>query len=440
MDPVNMAHDNDLNESRLLTGSFALMSAVRCLGCHDAPCAHACPAGVDVPGFIRRFLDGNLQGAGALVYASCPLGATCGLACPTAKLCEGACVLQQTGQPPVPIGALQAYVCLQYTGVEKPARLAKAARVAVVGAGPAGLGCAAVLRRYGHQVDVYDRQEKPAGLIDRVIPAHRLPGNIVARDLAYLGSLDFHFIPGSVIDREAFERLRADYDAVFLGAGMGALQTAEFPGQTAEGVLNVLEFLEQARAGRPLLGSGQSVVILGGGNVALDAAVVARRAGAREVMVLYRRSRDEMPGWESEYLEAARLGAEFRWLSSVTAVEQAHGKVSAILVQKMRFSGEMRGGRRWVEADPDQAPVRLPCQVVIPALGQVVERGWLEQIGLDLSPGGNPLVDAATFQTSLPGVFAGGELVSGGSTIVNSLHQGMLAGDSLHAHLTGKGG
>jgi dihydropyrimidine dehydrogenase (NAD+) subunit PreT len=435
-----MIHEKQTMSGALMSKSHALMSAGRCLGCHDAPCSRACPAGVDVPGFIRRFLDGNLQGAGALVYDRCPLGATCGLACPTATLCEGACVLRQAGQPAVPIGALQAFVCLQYKGIESAGQLERAARVAVIGAGPAGLGCAVALRRHGHNVDLYDRQEKLAGLVDRVIPAYRLPQAIVAHDLDRLNSLDIHFTPGKPIDRQAFDDLRASHEATFLAVGMGALQAVEIPGQSAEGVLDVFSFLEKVRTGGPVGVEDQIVIIIGGGNVALDAAVVAKRSGAREVIVLYRRSRDEMPGWETEYLEATRLGVEFRWLSSVLSIVQDGGKVRAVLVQKMRLIGVMRDGRRWVEPDTDQPVMQLPCHVIIPALGQVIERDWLAGLGLNLSTTRSLVVDPDTQQTSIPMVFAGGELISGGSTIVNSLKQGLSVGEGMHAILTGKGG
>lgn len=435
-----MKNEFQANEATIMNESHALMSAARCLGCHDAPCMHACPAGVDVPGFIRRFLDGNLQGAGALVYERCPLGATCGMACPTGRLCEGACVLHQAGQPPVPIGALQAFVCMQYGQVESPGRINKPARMAVIGAGPAGLGCAVVLRRHGHEVDLYDRRDRMAGLVDQVIPSYRLPAAVVARDLNYINSLNLNFLSNRNIDSSEFNRIRSGYDAVFLGTGMGALQKADFPGKSAEGVVDALDFLQRARAGKMVIDSQQTVVVIGGGNVALDAAVVAKRSGAGEVIVLYRRSRDEMPGWESEYLEATRLGVEFRWLSTLAVIEQTDGKVKSVQVQKMHFTNEMRSGRRWVEAAPEQSLSRVLSQMVILALGQEVERDWLEGLGLLLTPDGFPLVNVGTGQTNLPMVFAGGELVSGGATIVDSLHQGMLAGERIQVLLSGEGG
>ncbi len=146
-----------------------------------------------------------------------------------------------------------------------------------------------------------------------------------------------------------------------------------------------------------------------------------------------------MPGWESEYLQAARLGVEFRWLSTIASIEEKAGKVSAVLVQKMRFTNEARGGRRWVEADPDAPPLRLTCQTVILAFGQAVGQEWLAEMGLELTPTGKPVIDPVTWQTSLENVFAGGEVISGGSTIVHSLHQGLQAGESMHSLLSGKG-
>lgn len=435
-----MNHEFQTKDATIMNEGHALMSAARCLGCHDAPCSCACPAGVDVPGFIRRFQDGNLQGAGELVYQNCPLGATCGLACPTARLCEGACVLHHAGQPPVPIGALQAFVCLHYRKVELAGSVQRPYRVAVIGSGPAGLGCAVTLRRHGHRVDLFDRRDRLAGLVDQVIPAHRLPASVVAHDLKYLAALKMNFLPGNDIDPQSFNRIRSEYDAVFLGTGMASLQTAEIPGMTTVGVVDALDFLEQARVGKTTLEPQHSIIVVGGGNVALDAAVVAKRSGAGEVIVLYRRTRDEMPGWDSEYLEAARLGVEFRWLSTLAAIEQIDGKVGSVKVQKMHFVDEIRGGRRWVEADPAQAISSLQCGMVILALGQAVDRDWLKELGLQLTPEGYPTSDAGTGQTSLPMVFAGGELASGGSTIVDSLHQGMLAGERLHALLGGEGG
>jgi NADPH-dependent glutamate synthase beta subunit-like oxidoreductase len=279
-----------------------------------------------------------------------------------------------------------------------------------------------------------------AGLVDQVIPSYRLPAEVVARDLYYINSLNLNFLPNRNIDSSEFNRIRSRYDAVFLGTGMSALQKADFPGKSAKGVVDALDFLQRARAGKMVIDSQQTFVVVGGGNVALDAAVVAKRSGAGEVIVLYRRSRDEMPGWEPEYLEATRLGVEFRWLSTLAVIEQTDGKVRSVQVQKMHFTNEIRGGRRWAEADPLQSLSGIPCQVVILALGQTAERDWLDGLGLQLTLDGFPLVDVGTGQTSLPMVYAGGELVSGGATIVDSLQQGMLAGERIHVLLSGEGG
>lgn len=424
-----------MRTTELINRSQAILEAQRCLGCHDAPCMQACPAKVAVPLFIRRFREGNLEGAGEALYDACPLAATCGLACPTMVLCEGACVLRAAKQNPVRIGALQAHIAGQYFRSEPGAADANPGRIAVVGGGPAGIGCAVSLRRLGHAVDVFDRQEFLGGLVDRVIPPHRLPGEVVAWDLSRLAKSGIHFKLGQDIDPQRFAQLQTEYNAVFVGVGLSAAETLAVPCMQLQGVVAALDYLEQARrytrneADPPDL--GDCVVVIGGGNVALDAAVTAKRLSAGRVIVLYRRSMTEMPGWETEYLEAASLGVEFRWLSTVERILGTDGKVSAVMVVPMRFTATEKGGRRWVESDPDAQPYALLCDAVLVALGQKLEREFAQAAGLTVNGNGVIETDEHTFRTSLPKVFSAGESASGGATIVYCLSRGMAAGRAI---------
>jgi len=424
--------------------SEALIEAERCLGCYDAPCTNACPASVDVPGFIVRLREHNFEGAGRLVYDSCPFGATCGLACPTTVLCEGACTLIHMGQTPIRIGSLQTYVSMQYGVPEAIGRGEAPARIAVIGGGPSGLGCAIQLGRLGHIVHVFEHSDSLTGLVDRVIPAHRLPHYVIEADLSRLEGSGTEFHLGLRVDPQAARALVNEYDAVFIGVGMAGRRSLPIPGTEASGVFLALDFLDEARrhalgkAGRPDV--GHCVVVVGGGNMALDAAIVSRRLGAGRVIVLYRRSKDEMPAWETEYLEAASLGVEFRWLSEVTRIITDRGKAAGVQVGAMRFVDHKANGRRWVEPDPSVATYEVRCDSVILALGQTVDQALPAGLGLAVTDAGTIAVDPETFRTGNKKVFAAGEAVSGGSAIVHAMSQGMAAARAIHCWLGAGGG
>ncbi len=429
-----------LRTTSSLTHGQALVEAGRCLGCHQAPCASTCPVHVDVPGFIQRFREENLAGASELIYGACALGQVCGNACPTSVLCEGACVLPGLGQPAVRIGALQAHVTAAWQPpepFEPRAHPMRAGTAAVVGAGPAGLGCAVELHRRGHTVHVFERRGEAGGMVSRVIPAHRLPGEAVALDLSRLLASGIQFNFNQAVDALLAQRMLADYDAVFLAAGMSGAQDMQLAGLPAAGVHQALDLLASARRAEPL-NLGQRVVVIGAGNVALDAAVVARRGGA-QVIVLYRRSKDEMPGWESEYLEACQLGVEFRWLSVAQEALSRGGRLSGLRVQPMRFSSQMAGGRRWVEPDPAQPPYELACDGLVLALGQALEAESAAAFGLPLS-GGLIQTSPGSSRSAVRKVFAAGEAVSGGSTIVACLAAGKAAAAEIDAWLGEEGG
>jgi dihydropyrimidine dehydrogenase (NAD+) subunit PreT len=433
-----------MRTTSLITHAEAMVESRRCLDCYDAPCIQACPAGVNIPAFIRRLREENLQGAGELVYQACPLSATCGLACPTNMLCEGACVLQGLGQTPIHIGSLQSFVASQYQDPDVKADNPHPANVAVVGAGPSGLGCAIQLTRLGHHVHVFDESESIAGLADRVIPAHRLPHTVVDLDLQRINQLGIEFTLRQKIDADQARQLIETYDAVYIAVGLGGLNPFAVHGSDLLGVESAMDYLEEARkhakGAAERAATGKIVVIIGGGNVALDAAVTAKRSGAERVIVLYRRTKEQMPGWESEYLEAAALGVEFRWLSIVEEVIGAGKGVKAVRVASMRLSETGTDGRRKVEPDPDTGTHTLPCDQVIHALGQVLDPANASAFGLELSPQGTILVDPLTQRVGLTKIFAGGECVSGGSTVVNSMSQGMKTAQAIHAWWSEKAG
>ena len=431
-----------MRTTQLIGTSEALIEAQRCLACYDAPCSQACPAQVNIPGFIRRLGENNLVGAGELLYASCPLAATCGLACPTSDLCEGACTLSKMGQTPVRIGSLQTYVASQYMQSEMIGALDSPSKVAVIGGGPSGLGCAVHLRRLGHEVDIFDRGVLLGGLVDRVIPHHRLPNEVIDFDLARIkdGGVSVHLEQD--IDQQRVQELLNTFDAVFVGTGLSDSRTLTAPGVESEDVHSALLYLDRARqsekgsADAPDL--GKQVVVIGGGNVALDAAVMAKKLGADRVIVLYRRTKDQMPGWETEYIEAATLGVEFRWLSVVQEIKSQQGKLQSVLVQTMKLAAPGADGRRKVEPDPDTLAYELRCDSVVLALGQVIDPALPEHMGLTLSGNGTVPVDDVTYQTENPKVFSAGEVVSGGATVVYSMSQGMAAGRAMHAWLQGE--
>lgn len=425
-----------MRNSKMITQAEAMVESRRCLGCFDAPCTQACPAGVNIPAFIKRLHEENTQGAGELVYQACPLSATCGAACPTETLCEGACVLKDLGQSPVRIGALHTFVASQYHDLDEVKPNPHPARVAVVGAGPSGLGCAVPLARLGHHIRVFDEAESIGGLVDRVIPAHRLPHDVVDIDLQRLTRLGIEFSLKHKVFTDQSRQLMESYDAIYIAIGLGSLNPLPAQGSNRLGVESAIDYLAGAR--RHSKGSGERgatgkiVAVIGGGNVALDAAVVARRSGAERVIVLYRRTKEQLPGWESEYLEAAALGVEFRWLSIVEEVISTGRGIQSIRVASMRLGDKAADGRRRVDPDPEAGSYLLPCDQVIHALGQVLDPALASAFGLAVSPRGTIVVDPATHRAGQSKLFAGGECVSGGSSIVASMRQGMQAAQAIH--------
>jgi len=304
------------------------------------------------------------------------------------------------------------------------------------------LGAAVQLERLRMDVHLFERMKELGGQAGRVIPEHHLSQPVVDHDISRIlaGNIQFH--PDSDVDESLAAKVVSEYQAVILAIGQQANPDPGIPGGESQGVFHALDYLSRARSAQtregtiPLLGT--TVVVIGGGNVALDAAAVAKRNGAERVIVLYRRGLEEMPAWEYEYIEACALGVEFRWYSVVEMIMSENGVVTGVRIAHMRYSAEMRGGRRWVEPDPKKQPTHLDCDAVVLALGQSSEMNLLKELGI-AEKKGLVAVEEGRFQTSNPKVFAAGEIRSGGSSIVGSMSSGMKAASEAHAWLVEQG-
>ncbi|MCJ7568856.1 MAG: FAD-dependent oxidoreductase [Anaerolineales bacterium] len=423
--------------------SRAIYEAQRCLYCFNAPCTQACPVHIDIPGFIKRIQEDNLEGSYEILFQPNPFATVCGLACPTTDLCEGACVLPDIGQRPIQIGALQYYVARNLQIPEKPGSQDRPEKVAIVGGGPSGLSCAIALRRIGHDVHLFESNLALGGLMEQVIPAYRLPQDAIDHDLGRLSSLGIDVSLGHPIDTGSLEKIVEEFAAIFLCPGLQKRDQLSISGMELSGVGGALEYLQAARlfahGEGPQPELGECVVVVGGGNVALDTASMAKRLGTERVVVLYRRTMKEMPGWRSEFIEAASLGIEFRWLSTMTRIKGMDGEVRSVEVQPMRLTITQEDGRRGVEPDPISTPYEFPCNSILIALGQSLDPELVNALSLSVNTKGMIDVYPDTFQTANPKIFAGGEAISGGATIVQSIAQGMAAGKAIHSWLSSQG-
>lgn len=434
----------------------AVVEARRCLECGGpltpAPCTTACPTHIDVPQFIREIREGRPLDSAGTIFASNVLGGTCARVCPVEELCEGACVLNKEGRRAIRIGQLQRFAtdrALEREGQPQKSvqrafqrrvrpRARTPASVAVVGAGPAGLACAAELARLGHRASIYERRPRSGGLVTSAIaPYKQLIDPIPAETRAIEGlGVELHF--GTSVGRDlSFAQLERQHDAVFLGIGMGRDVQPGLPGEDLQGVWESLTFIERLKA-RHLdeLDLGRRVAIVGGGNTAVDVAREAVRLGAEQVTVLYRRSEAQMPAYHHEVDAAKQEGVSFMWLTNpLRFLGDPQGQVRGVECVRMKLGAPDASGRPKPEPLPG-TEWTLAADSVINAIGQ---RPWTELVSaLDLgSERGRILVDEE-YRTSRDGVFAGGDCTSGGATAVQSVRDGARAAWGIHRYLTGE--
>ena len=432
-----------------LTAMQAGIEASRCLFCFEAPCITACPTHIDIPSFIQKIATGNLRGSARVILDANPLGASCARVCPVEVLCEGACVLNHERQKPVEIGRLQRHATDWYFAgmaavAGNPAATAtplftlppdNGKRVALVGAGPAALGCAAALRRLGYAAILFDRNPVPGGLNTYGIAQYKLTAADSLREIEFVRSLGVEIRSGIEVGRDVrMDDLRRDYDAVFIGIGLGGTQKLGIPGEDTDGVVDALGFIRASKT-RPYgeVEVGRRVAVIGAGNTAIDAATAAVRLGAERTWIVYRRSEAEMPAFRYEYDLAKHDGVAFEWLAAPVAV-LGDTHVTGLRCTRMRLGAADARGRARPEPLPGSDFV-LDVDMVIAATGQEKQMEWMAGIpGLQVERG-CVVTDPATGMTSVPGLFAGGDCVNGGLEVVNAVAEGMRAASGIHAWL-----
>lgn len=403
-----------------LAPQAAVIESDRCLNCFDAPCTAACPTHIDVPGFIKRIASGNLRGSALRILDANILGASCSRVCPVDVLCEGACVMHRHYQQPIQIGLLQRHAMdAFYASGELPpvAAAARNVRVACIGGGPASLACAAELRRRGAEATVIERRALPGGLNTYGVAEYKLRAVDSLREVEMIRRMGVSFRFGESIDSaDALEKLEAEFDAIFLGVGLGAMQRLGIPGEDSEGVMNALELIAAYKTGHVKELSG-TVIVVGAGNTAIDAANAARRLGAETVYMLYRRGESDIPAFDFEYEHAKQEGVQFLWCRQPLAVRRSeHGRLLLDVAQVDKMLNPI----------PDSEHT-IVCDLLVPAIGQSPLAQLVQDLrGVEVREG-KIVADAATGRTSHPRYYAAGDCVNGGREVVDAVAGGKRA-------------
>lgn len=442
--PLETLQDRFTELKPAMTKREAKLEANRCLYCFDAPCIKACPTHIDIPTFIKKIATDNVTGAAVTILEANLMGASCSRVCPVEELCEGACVLGSDHKP-IEIGRLQRYATdhLYQKDVmpfEPAAKNGK--KVAVVGAGPAGLTCAGELAKLGYEVTIFEKNELPGGLSTYGIVVMREPVRVALEEVEFVKKLGVEVKTGTNVGTDiTAEALLEHHDAVFVGAGMGNVPAMQIPGEDLEGVTEALSFIAETKlaekeglARLKALPIGKQVAVIGAGNTAIDAATIAKRLGAERVTIVYRRSDQEMPAYDFEYSFIKNEGVDFRFLTQPAQVLGENGKVTGLKCVSMRLSAPGEDGRRQSIPVPDSEFV-LECDQVIKAIGQEKLTPLFEAFGLELERG--YLKVDEQLRTANPKVFAGGDCIraTGQAMTVTATEDGKQAARHIHAWL-----
>lgn len=429
----------------------AMDEASRCLRCPKPRCVSACPVNINIPQFIAEIAEGNPQGAAEKLKTQTALPAVCGRVCPQELQCEGSCVLGLRGQP-VAIGTLERFAAdyVRQNNLEKlPEKAAPTGkRVAVIGCGPAGITAAADLAIAGHEVEVFEALHLPGGVLMYGIPQFRLPKEIVAHEVEQLKKLGVKIHLNYLIGKlESVDQLmREGFDAVFIGSGAGLPMFLGIPGENSVGVFSANEFLTRFNlmkaydfpnhATTPI--HAKHIITVGGGNVAMDSSRTALRIGAKSTLV-YRRAREQMPARKEEVHHAEQEGVNLQLLTNPKRViADENGKVVALECVKMELGEPDESGRRSVTEIPG-SEFQIPCDAIVVSIGNRPNPLIpMTCKSLSTTRKGTLEVDPETLQTSMAGVFAGGDVVSGAATVISAMGQAKKAAANINKYLRGE--
>jgi len=426
----------------------AVAEAKRCLQCANPPCGDHCPVLVDVKKFVKEIAENRFRDAYETLKENNPIPSIAGRVCPQEHQCEGVCTLGRVGEP-VNIGKLEAFIgdWAMDNDVEESIEIVeRPEKVAVIGSGPSGISCSVDLRKHGYRVTVYEALHKSGGVLQYGIPEFRLPKHIVDRELRYLEKLGVAINLNRIVGLNVtFDEILDEFDAVFVCTGAGAPRFMRIPGEELNGVYSANEFLIRTNLMKayrfpeeydtPIV-VGKKVAVIGAGNVAMDAARCALRYGA-ETHLLYRRTQKEAPARAEEFEHAVQEGVIFRELVNPIRINGRDGWVESLDLIHMELGEPDESGRRR-PIPIEGSEIRERFDTVVEAIGTLPNRLFLERAeGLEVNKWGGIQVDG-DLQARIPGVFAGGDSISGGATVIQALGEGRTAAQSIHNYLSGK--
>lgn len=452
LDPAYRATTLYEEVNRGLTPEMALSESHRCLDCANPGCVEGCPVGIDIPGFIKQIEAGNTLGAYEIIKQSSSLPAVCGRVCPQEKQCEAQCIHHKMNSEPVAIGYLERFAAdtalSANTSTVSPSQQfteSPKQKIAVVGSGPAGLTFAGDMVKYGYDVTVFEALHEIGGVLKYGIPEYRLPNRIVDREIASLEQAGVHFVKDTIIGKTiSVEELKQQYAGIFVASGAGLPRFMNIPGENLIGVMSSNEYLTRVNlmgAARPDTDTpvmyGKRVAVIGGGNTAMDAVRTAKRLGAEHAMIVYRRSEDEMPARAEEVKHAKEEGVEFLTLHNpIEYKADDNGRVSKAILQVMTLGEPDASGRRSPVAVEGKT-LELDVDMVIVAVGvspnPIIPSSLKE---LAVTKKGTIEVNES-LQSSIPVLFAGGDIVRGGATVILAMSDGRKAAAAMHKYLVG---